>query len=142
MIHHIVRKYYACFNDRRFPDAADLLAVDVELDYPGAGPTRGRDAYLQFAERWVGAFPDLGVTVLDIEDRGDTISEVRLTLSGSHKGPLDLGAAGTFEPTGARIRLEASELLEVRVERITFARLTLNVADLLVQLSAGPATLT
>lgn len=141
MIHHIVRKYYACFNDRRFAEAADLLAVDVELDYPGAGATRGRDAYLNFAKRWVRAFPDLNVSVLDIEDHGDTISEVRLTLSGSHEGILDLGVAGTFEPMGGRMRLDACELLEVRVERITFARLTLNIADLLVQLDAGPATL-
>jgi predicted ester cyclase len=142
VIHHIVRKYYACFNDRRFADAADLLAVDVELDYPGAGATRGRDAYLQFAKRWVRAFPDLSFSIIDIEDRGDTISEVRLTLTGCHEGALDLGVAGTFEPMGARMRLEATELLEVRVERITFARLTLSVADLLAQVSAGPATLT
>jgi hypothetical protein len=40
------------------------------------------------------------------------------------------------------VQFDARELLEIRVPRITHARLTLNVPDLRAQVSSGPATLT
>ena len=141
LIHHIIRKYYACFNERRFAEAAELLARDVEVDCPGSGSSHGRDAYVQQAKLWVRAFPDLTHVVLDIEDRGDTISEVRLSASGTHRGVLDLGVLGTFAPQGARVTFEQRDLFEVRVARITFVRMTLNIAELLAQLTPDRARL-
>jgi DNA-binding NarL/FixJ family response regulator len=55
----LIRRSYACFNDRRVDEAAALLATDAVVDMPPfVSSVQGRDAYVRFANGWLHAFPD------------------------------------------------------------------------------------
>ena len=99
MTHMLIREYYACFNEHRFRDAADLFALDAVLEHQPFGPaTRGGGGYLQFAQMWTDAFPDGTLTIDHVEQRGDTICEVDLVAMGTHAGDIDMGPFGVFKP--------------------------------------------
>ena len=135
MTHLLIREYYACFNERRFRDAADLFAVDAVLEHPPFGPpTRGGDGYLQFAQMWASAFPDGTMTIDRVEQRGDTICEVDLVATGTHTGDVDMGTYGVLKATGGRATLRCRELLEIRAGKITYASLSFDVHELIRQL--------
>jgi hypothetical protein len=111
--HELIRAYYACFNDRRFSDGAELFSTDALLEF---GPTgrrgQGGAGYVHVAESWVRAFPDATLAIVHVEQRGDTICEVDLLATGTHRGTFDLGPGGLFKPTGIHARLRFRELLE------------------------------
>ena len=136
MAHLLIREYYACFNERRFAEGADLFAEDGVLEYPSLGDTkRGREGYLEHVRLWVEAFPDGQLTIEHVEQRGDTICEVDLIGTGTHRGDLNMGGYGVFKATGVAATLRFRELLEIRGGKITYASLTFDVHDLIRQLS-------
>lgn len=133
--HELIREYYACFNERRFTDAADLFADDAVVEHGPIGQRLlGGDGYLRFAEMWVRAFPDAGLSIVRVEQHGDTICEVDLLGTGTHLGPFDLGPGGLFKASGARARLPFRELLEIRVGKITYSSLRFDLHELVKQL--------
>ena len=135
MTHVLIREYYACFNEHRFRDAADLFALDAVLEHQPFGPaTRGGGGYLQFAHMWTEAFPDGTLTIDHVEQRGDTICEVDLVATGTHAGDIDMGPYGVFKATGARATLRCRELLEIRSGKITYSSLSFDVHELIRQL--------
>ena len=133
--HELIRKYYACFNERRFADAAEFFSDDAVLEH---GPLEQRQqdgaGYLQFAEMWVRAFPDAALSIVRVEQHGDTICEVDLILTGTHLGAFDLGEGGLFKATGAQAKIPVRELLEVRVGKITYSSLAFDLHELIRQL--------
>lgn len=132
----LVRRYYAAFNEHRVADAAALFARDATVEQPPfTGSLRGGDAYVQFAQTWVEAFPDARLTIEHVEQRGDTICEVDLVATGTHRGVLRLGAYGTLNASGLQAVLRMRELLEVQSGRITYASLSFNIHDLIYQLA-------
>ncbi len=134
--HLLIRKYYACFNERRFAEAAELFASDAVLEFPPFGNANaGPEGYLRFAEAWVRAFPDGHLEIEHVEQRGDTICEVDLIGTGTHAADFDLGAYGVFKASGAKARLRVRQLLEIRVGKITYSSLTFDVHDLIRQLT-------
>jgi predicted ester cyclase len=134
--HLLIREYYACFNERRFRDAADLFARDGVLEHAPLHATgNGGEDYIQFAERWTRAFPDGQVRIEHVEQRGDTICEVALVGTGTHQGDFDMGAYGVFKATGAKATLRCREILEIRGGKITYASLTFDVHELIRQLT-------
>ncbi len=136
MPHLLIRQYYACFNERRFGDAADLFALDAVVERPGFGSAaRGGEAYADFAGRWVRAFPAGRLEIEHVEQRGDTICEVDLLATGVHAGALDLGEYGIFKASGNQARLPLCELLEIRGGRITYSSLRFDVHELIRQLT-------
>jgi hypothetical protein len=138
--HTLIRRYYACFNDRRFGDAMELFASDAILEYPPFNPQqRGPECYLAFAEMWTKAFPDGVVAIEHVEQRGDTICEVDLIANGTHLGDFDLGAYGVLKASGVKTSVRFRELLEIRHGRITFSSLSFGVQELLQQ-RKGAAT--
>ena len=133
----LVREYYAAFNERRIPDASRLFAIDATLEHlPFAQTFRGPDAYTQFAQLWLRAFPDAVLRIEHIEPRGDTISEVDLVAEGTHVGVLALGPLGSFKPTGQRVAIRIRELLELRGGRIGYSCLSFDTQALIRQLAA------
>lgn len=53
----LIRDHYACFNERRIADVAALFSADAVLDMPPFVQNAvGGDAYVQFAEAWLGAY--------------------------------------------------------------------------------------
>jgi predicted ester cyclase len=132
----LIRNYYAYFNNRRFNDAAELFSTDAVLEHPPFEGTRlGGSGYIQFAQMWVGAFPDGTLTIDHVEQRGDTICEVDLTATGTHSGEFDMGPYGVFKPTGVRATIRFRELLEIRIGQITYSSLTFDVHELIRQLT-------
>jgi hypothetical protein len=59
--------------------------------------------------------------------------------TGTHKGLLDLGEYGQFEPTGVFVTVPHREVLEIHDGKITYASVTLDMTGLIAQLkrSAG-----
>ena len=132
----LIRHYYECFNSRRFDEAAELFSTDALLEHPPFGQTRrGGSGYIQFAQMWVGAFPDDLLTIDHVEQRGDTICEVDLTGRGTHAGDFDMGPHGLFKPTGVKATIRFRELLEIRVGKITYSSVTFDVHELIRQLT-------
>jgi predicted ester cyclase len=131
-----IRAYYTCFNERRFRDAGALFTSDAIVQHiPLAHTERGARAYQRFAETWIRAFPDGVLDARRIASRGDTLWEVDLRASGTHLGALELGSFGTFKPTGAHTMLRMRELLDLRDGKIVFSSLSLDVQDLIHQLT-------
>jgi SnoaL-like polyketide cyclase len=137
--HPVIRQYYEFYNERRFAEGAALFAPEAVLDHAPYGrlATRGPAGYLESAERSVVAFPDARIEVLGVEPHGDSMFDVDLVATGTHRGFLDLGTYGSFEATGVFVRVRHRELLEIRNGQIVLASVTLDVGDLVLQLTRG-----
>jgi predicted ester cyclase len=140
-LHPVIRRYYECYNARRFQEAADLFAPDAILEHAPYGrlQRQGGVGYLESAERSIVAFPDAHIETLDVKIHDDSIFDVELLASGTHHGVLDLGAYGRFEPTGLHVHVRHREVLEIRDDLIRYASVTLDVNDLVSQLVRGRA---
>jgi SnoaL-like domain len=140
-LHPLIRRYYESYNARRFQDAADLFAADAVLEHApyGRSQPRGGIGYLASAERSIVAFPDAHIEVLSVQSHDNSIFDVELIASGTHRGPLDLGSYGRFEPTGVHVHVRHREVLEIRDDLIRYASVTLDVNDLVMQLTRSRA---
>jgi predicted ester cyclase len=130
-----IRDYYACFNERRFADAAAFIADDAVLEQvPFHCGERGAAAYLLFAETWTRAFPDAQVETRAIRKGPGETYEVALFATGTHQGELSLGGC-RFKPTGASATLNLREVLEFDRGRIVAACLSFDFQELAQQLA-------
>lgn len=129
-----VRRYYELFNERRFSDAAALIAPDAQLHHvPLRQRLTGPAGYHAFATTWTQAFPDGRLTIEGITIKGD-VAVVRLLGRGTHLGTFDLGTLGTFPPTGGAAELTFVEELTIRDGLVHGARLTFDFDKLIAQL--------
>jgi len=140
-VHPVICEYYEFYNARRFQEGAALFAPDAVLEHApyGRSQKQGGIGYLESAERSIVAFPDAHIDVLDVKSHSDFIFDVELLASGTHRGILDLGAYGRFEPTGLHVHVRHREVLEIRDGLIRYASVTLDVNDLVSQLIRGRA---
>jgi hypothetical protein len=130
-----IQRYYACFNERRFADAAALFANDAVLEQvPFQCRERGGAAYLLFADTWTRAFPDAAVTIGDVVERPGNVFEIDLLGTGTHHGNLAMGGC-VFKPTGVATTLRLRELLEFRGGRIAMSCLSFDLQELAHQLA-------
>ena len=134
----LIRRYYQLYNERRIQEVAELFAPDAVLEHApyGGPPARGGGGYVTSAERSFVAFPDAHLDVLGIQPHGESTYDVDLLATGTHKGLLDLGGYGRFEPTGLYVRVPHREVIEIRDGLIAYASVTLDVDNLLGQLKA------
>jgi hypothetical protein len=131
----LIRKYYACFNERRVASAESLFAPTAVLDMPPfVHQAIGPAAYTQFATTWLGAFPDAQLKIDCVEQRSETMCEVNLIATGTHAGALDLGPYGVMHPSGVRLTLRLRELLDIRSEAITYAAIEFDINHLVKEL--------
>jgi predicted ester cyclase len=136
MSDQLVRDYYRCFNERRIVTAGTLFAPDAVVEMPPfVQRAHGSDAYVRFADTWLRAFPDAVLTMEHLEQRNETMCEVDLIATGTHAGPLDLGALGLLRPSGVRLTLRLRELLEIRDGHIVYASLEFDLNGLIRQLN-------
>jgi hypothetical protein len=127
--------YYACFNQRRFRDAANLFAANAVLEHIPLGQARhGREGYLHFAYAWVNAFPDVVLDVERVQPRSETLFDVDLVSRGTHLGDLDFGAY-LFRPSQVKTSLRLRELLEVHEGLMTRSTLSFDINDVVRQLA-------
>ena len=132
----LIRGYYSSFNARRWSDATGMFAPGAQMEAPPfAAASDAARSYERFTRLWLEAFPDAYLDVEDIAQRTETLYEVNLVATGTHRNALDLGAYGQFKPTGARTTLRLRELIEVQDERIIYSSISLDVQDLTRQLT-------
>jgi hypothetical protein len=132
----IVQRLFAAFNARDLEEAAALFAPDATFEYAAPGRQKcGGAGYLDFARKWVGAFPDAVLTIEAITPRTGTTVEIDVLASGSHQGPLDLGGYGLFKPSGTMGRLRLRQIFETRDGLITYSALSFDVHDIVQQLT-------
>jgi predicted ester cyclase len=130
-----VREYYACFNERRFADAAALFTPNAVVEQmPLQCRERGGAAYQQFAELWTRAFPDVVFTVEGVAERAGSAIEIQLTARGTHVGDLTMGGC-VFKPTGVEATLRMRELLQFEDDRIALSCLSFDLQELAQQLA-------
>jgi predicted ester cyclase len=134
MTETLICRYYQCFNERRFAEAAALFAEDAVLERIPARPERGGTGYVRFATAWIAAFPNAKFSVQRVEQRGETICEVYLLATGTHRGLLDFGVH-RFEPTEAEAVLHVRELLDIRDGKITASVMSVDLNDVVAQLA-------
>lgn len=131
----LIRRYYACFNERRFRDAAALFADDALLEHiPFGQQNYGADGYVRFADAWMAAFPDGTFAVERVERRAETLFDVHLLATGTHLGVFDIGIY-QFKPTSTKATLRLRELLNIRDGKIAASTLSFDLNDLISQLS-------
>ena len=131
----LLRHYYACFNERRFHDAANLFTDNALLEHlPFGKQYRGSEGYIRFAQAWGSAFPDATLVVERIDHRSDTMFDVHLVSTGTHGGVLDIGIF-QFKPKGGKATICLRELLDIRDGRIVSSTISLDLNNLINQLS-------
>ena len=131
-----MRQLHSAFNARRIDDAALLFKEDAVLEHiPLGRQQRGPAGYREFAGMWLNAFPDATVEVERVTLRGTGGDcEVDLRVTGTHRGPLDLGGYGHFKPSGVRGELRLRQMVEINGGRIAFSSLSFDVQDIVQQL--------
>ena len=134
MVSAPIKQLYEAFNERRLADAAALFAADAEIELIPGRVERGPEGYVRSAGAWVDAFPDAAIAVQGIHQRTDSICEVYIVITGTHRGVLDFGSY-CFGPKGARAVLNARDLIDVRDGRIATSILTVDLNDLVNQLT-------
>ncbi len=138
--HLLIREYYKAFNERRFDDAAEMFTDDAVLEHlPGVAPLHGPTGYLNSARTAVSAFPDLSLRIVHVEQRGDTICEVDLLCTGTHRGEWSLGELGPFKPTGRRHSYHVHEMLEIRGGKITYSSVRWDTKEIVSQFAKSGA---
>jgi predicted ester cyclase len=131
----LIDQYYTCFNERRFVDAAALFGDEAVLEQlPVQRQERGSTGYLQFINAWLRAFPDAVLTVQKVTSINSDTFDVTLSLSGTHRGALDL-EGWVFKPTGVRATFGLREVLELQNGKIVFSTLTCNLHQIVDQLA-------
>ena len=130
-----IEAFYACFNQRRFADAAAMFSPDAVVEHTTTRrPRLGGDGYLEFVEHWTQGFPDASVVVDRMTTHGPHLYDIELLMAGTHIGPLDLGGGGVFKPSGARAALRLRQLLQFQGDRITYASVSFDLQDIVRQL--------
>ena len=134
--HALVQRLYRLFNARELDEAAALFADDAVVEHGAPGRQQyGGAGYLEFARKWIGAFPDAALTVEAITPRNPTTIEIDLVATGTHQGPLDLGGYGLFKPSGTMAKLRLRQIVEFRDSRIVYSALSFDVHDIVQQLT-------
>lgn len=131
----LIRAHYEDFNQRRVDAAAARFRPEATLEHVTGRIEQGPGGYRQFAERWLAAFPDGRVTVQSIHPRGPGTYEANLLLAGTHLGTLAFGP-WVFHPTGSDVQLGARELFQVKDRQFSFAHLSLDLQDMVRQLTS------
>ncbi len=112
-----------------------LYADDAVFSEP-AGEFRGREAIVQYWERFFAAFPDLNGRDEFKAEGGDTaINE--WWFSGTNSGPLET-PEGTMPATGKQVKLGGCDALTVRDGRIRSHRAYYDQLGLMTQLGLVP----
>ncbi len=130
----IIRRFVTKFNEGRLDVIADEYDEEYVLDFPGGPTGRGKDGIRRATAEFRAAFPDLRFTTDDLFEERDRVAW-RWTMTGTHEGPL-----GPFAASGRSVTLLGISLLRVRGGRVTYDRVRADMAGLLMQIGAIPAS--
>lgn len=132
----IVDKQYEAINAGDVDAAMATQADDVDGLVPGAGPLRGRDAFKEFVQPFLTAFPDAKLHADNVVETSDTVV-VEGRFTGLNTGPL-MTPAGEMPPTGKSIDLPFSDIFRVTGGTIVSHHTYFDQADFMQQLGLMP----
>jgi steroid delta-isomerase-like uncharacterized protein len=131
----LYRRWFEDVVSRRDPAlAAQLLATDYRLHFPGMPGPVDADGHLQLLQAFWAAFPDWRETVDDVVAEGDRVV-VRVTGRGTHNGPFQ-----GLPPTGRRVTATGMGIARIVDERIAETWAEYDALGLMQQLGAVPAS--
>ncbi len=132
----LVRRYVEEVYDQRRLDVADeIFAPDFALHDPDLpGGARGPEGMKRVVETFVGAFPDLQVSLDDGFSSGDKVV-TRWTSMGTHQGEL-MGIA----PTGNRVEVTVVGIWRVAEGKIAEAWVVFDALGMTQQLGVASSS--
>jgi len=130
----LICAHYDDFNSRRLDTAAARFHADSRIEHGSGQVEYGPEGFSLLARQWLTAFPDARVIVRDIRSQGGNMYDVDVEATGTHSGPLVLGA-WSFRPSQVAVRLPARELFQVEDGQFRLASMTFDLQDLVRQLA-------
>ena len=103
----LITKVMDLINARKLDEAFELYDLDYTYHGPGGQELRGRDGIRGLWNLFLGAFPDLTVSVDEVICQGDKVA-LRWMVAGSHRGEF-LG----IPATNKSVRLPIIEVFRV-----------------------------
>lgn len=130
-IQELVRRFWGVlFNEGRLEEAENLVAVDFSWRGSLGTKSEGIAGFLDYAHAAARSIPDLRVDILELTSVGEQAAS-RLSLSGTHRGPL-LGVAAT----GRRFAYDAAATYRCSGGKIVQAWVVGDTHDLFRQLTS------
>ncbi len=134
--HQVVAASVEAFNAHDEERIRSLYADNVVFEAPGEIRLNGADAAVGYVTRWLRAFPDAQIRVVnEVADR-DWVA-YRLVFEGTHQEAL-LGPEGVIPPTYRRFSGEGTEFLRIQDGQIVEEYLCFDQVRLLKQLGVMP----
>lgn len=132
----LVRRYVEEVYDQRKLEVADeIFAPDFVLHDPDLpGGARGSEGMKGVVETFIGAFPDLQVSLDDVFSSGEKVV-TRWTSRGTHQGEL-MGIA----PTGNRVEVTAVGIWRVADGKIAEAWVVFDALGMMQQLGVASSS--
>jgi len=121
------------YNARDLSPLDRLIAPDMVYHMAGSPEMHGPEGFRQLAGMFLGAFPDLEITIEDMFEHGDRITG-RWTMVGTHEGDL-MG----IPPTGKRVTMIGTSVDRVAGGQVAEAWTVLDSLGLMQQLGVAPA---
>ena len=121
----LARRYYECFNRRDFDHGERYIHPQAVFTYPeSAQQFIGRAGYRELARRWISAFPDGSLSILNLRVVDLSTVCTEWVAHGTHLGVLALPGVRPVAPTGIHthilmretIRLENGMIVESEME--------------------------
>ena len=131
------RRYYECFNLREFDTGERFIDPQAVFTYPqSAQQFIGRAGYRELVRRWVSAFPDSNVSVINVRVTNGEIACTEWVAHGTHLGTLTLPGLTPIPPTGIHTCLKIRETIRVINAMIVESVVEFDPEDLRRRLSA------
>ncbi len=131
----IVKSLFDSFNQRTLEKGVESIDDKLAWTDVATGEIyRGKDGYAVFYQRWLSAFPDGKIEILNTLSSGDSVV-VEYMGRGTQTGTL-VGASGELPPTGRHVELRICEIYDFNQGQLIQGRSYYDLMTLLHQLGA------
>ena len=128
----IVERGFEGWNERDLDKIGSGVSDDYVLESDAIPhPLRGREALLEFARTYLGAFPDFALTIDDVFASADRVV-ASWEATGTHQGTLN-----GVPPTGRRVRVRGCTITRFRDGRVVRQQAFWDTATLMEQISGA-----
>jgi len=132
----IGQKFIDAFNAHAPDRIRELYGENVAFEGPGDVRLEGAEATTQYAIAWLGAFPDVRLSVQNELVDGDWVAQ-ECTIEGTHEGTLS-SPGGDIPATHKRLNGRFAQILKVEGGVLTDIRLYYDQVQLMTQLGLMP----
>ncbi len=127
----------SAFNAHDMKAFAETMAEDVSVRAPGMGELKGKQAVTAFYRGWIDAFPDARVDMTAIHILDDVAIEQGVFV-GTQRAVLHT-PNGDLPATGRSVRIEYTQVVRYRGDKVASFDLSYDRMELLEQLGLSPS---